>query len=396
MRKKELFRTLSTTAAAVGDFWMSHFGRSGDELFDERAREMFEAFADQMACMIYRCDVTPLGLTRVTYTNRAVEWIYELTPDELKARPSMLLRLLHPDDYDRIWAALFESHATGKPWHEQYRVVLPRKGLCWREARATVRRLEDGSTIWHGFIWDITAEKTDEEKRREFLAMIGHDLRTPLTGVVGYSELLRDTLIDDEQHELLNAIEHSGEHMLRLINDFMEFSKLEAGRLRINPVPLSLTDVCESALQQIRPFAMEHSVRLELDVSKNDQDACVGDATRITQIVSNLVSNAIKHGGENNVVVRLRSEPLKDHPGIVRIVISVEDDGPGVPEEARGRIFQAYEQLGAERRDGTGLGLPLSRQLARRMNGDIAVGDSSLGGARFDLSILLPMADNRP
>lgn len=392
MRKKELFKAISGTAAAVGDFWMRHFGSGESEPFDLQARTMFEEFADQMACMIYRCEVSPLGLTRVTYTNRAVEWIYEMTPEELKDSPSELLRRLHPDDYERIWAALFESHMTGKAWHEQYRVILPKKGIVWREARATVRKLEDGSTIWHGFIWDISSEKADEDKRKEFLAMVGHELRTPLTGVIGYTELLLDTHLDEEQRELLDALERSGEHMLRLVNDLMDMSKLEAGHFRLNPTPISLEEVCLAAIEQVRAQALERSLTLHLDTTRNYHDACVGDRTRIVQILTNLLSNAIKHGAKNRVFIRVRSVPMSDHPGILQVVVSVEDDGPGVPAGDRVRIFRPYEQLGEERRGSTGLGLPLARQLARRMEGEISVADSAEGGARFDLALLLPKA----
>jgi signal transduction histidine kinase len=217
--------------------------------------------------------------------------------------------------------------------------------------------------------------------KSEFLANMSHELRTPLNAILGFSQVLRERMfgeINEKQEEYLDDILSSGNHLLALINDVLDLSKVEAGQLELETAPFSLRDALESGVVMVRERATRDGVNVALSADL-DVDTVKGDERRIRQVIFNLLSNAVKFtpaGGAVDVnAARVDGE----------VRVSVADTGPGIASEDRERIFEEFQQTeaGIDQREGTGLGLALSKRLVELHGGRIWV-ESELGkGSRF-------------
>jgi signal transduction histidine kinase len=223
--------------------------------------------------------------------------------------------------------------------------------------------------------------ETASRHKSEFLANMSHELRTPLNAIIGFSQVLHDRLFGDvnpKQEEYLDDILSSANHLLALINDVLDLSKVEAGQIELEVAPFSLQDALERGVVMVRERATEEGVQIVLDANPG-VDVVSGDERRIRQVIFNLLSNAVKFtpaGGEVDIrATRLNGE----------VTVSVSDTGPGIAAEDYERIFEEFQQTeaGVEQREGTGLGLALSKRLIELHGGRIWV-DSELGqGSTF-------------
>jgi signal transduction histidine kinase len=224
--------------------------------------------------------------------------------------------------------------------------------------------------------------ETASRHKSEFLANMSHELRTPLNAIIGFSQVLRERLfgeVNDKQEEYLDDIMSSGHHLLSLINDVLDLSKVDAGRVGLEVTTFSLGETLERGVVMVRERATENDVRLSLEIG-GDVDLVDGDERRLRQVVFNLLSNAVKFtpAGGSIALAAARVE------GAVQV--SVADTGPGIAPEDFERIFEEFQQtdVGTDHRDGTGLGLALSKRLVELHGGRIWV-ESEPGrrGSRF-------------
>lgn len=231
----------------------------------------------------------------------------------------------------------------------------------------------------------------------QFLATISHEMRTPLHGILGLARELQraDVTTERLRADYLHTIEHTGEHLLGIINDVLDYSKLESQHLRLLPQPFELVALLTSVRDVINVSAIDKG--LTFDITHSVPAACwvMGDAVRLRQVLLNLAGNAVKFTDQGGV----RLVAQRDSSGVLRVDVS--DTGPGVPAADRERIFTAFQQLDgsfARRHGGAGLGLTISRELARAMGGDLSCHDRESGapgatpppGARFHLHVVLP------
>jgi len=226
------------------------------------------------------------------------------------------------------------------------------------------------------------AEEANRAKDR-FLATMSHELRTPLNGVIGAAQALARTKLDTAQSELVRVLDTSGTVLLAVIDDILDFSKIEADMIRMERRPVSLAALAADVADLWRPNAERKGLRLEVDAETGSDDWFWGDPTRIRQILFNIVSNAIKFTAEGSVHVDFR---VANADGARTLEICVTDEGCGVPEDARERLFEPFEQADSSttrKYGGSGLGLPISRRIARLMDGDVALDAAYAGGARF-------------
>ncbi|GGY59929.1 GAF domain-containing hybrid sensor histidine kinase/response regulator [Marinobacter zhanjiangensis] len=228
--------------------------------------------------------------------------------------------------------------------------------------------------------------------KSDFLANISHELRTPLNGILGMAELMQDRAPENLQ-SMVQTLNLSSRHLLRLLNDILDLSYIESGHMSLDPAPMNPAAELQEVAELFRARAAEVGTELELAVEGLDDIWVQGDATRIKQVVMNLVGNAVKFTEQGRIRVQARALS-KDHRQ-VQLELAVADNGPGIPEAEQKRIFEHFEQLdnsATRAHGGSGLGLAISRQLLQLMGADLALDSARGQGARFHTIVTLPRA----
>lgn len=232
-------------------------------------------------------------------------------------------------------------------------------------------------------------EEADAASRAKsyFLASVSHELRTPLNGILGYTQILRrDTALTEKQRDGVRVIHESADHLLALINDVLDLSKIEAGRIVLHLSDFDLIAFTESVERVFEPRAREKGIVLKTVLAPDLPRWVRGDEQRLRQIVFNLLSNAVKFTDHGGVVFSVEREPQ----GIIRF--SVSDSGPGIAPEDVAKLFEPFTQVGEHTGTGTGLGLAISRSLVDHMHGELHVESKPGRGSRFWFEVTLPAA----
>ncbi|SMO35560.1 histidine kinase [Thalassovita litoralis] len=228
-----------------------------------------------------------------------------------------------------------------------------------------------------------------------FLANMSHEIRTPMNGVVGMAELLADTPLSREQQLFVNTIKNSGEALLVIINDVLDYSKIEAKKLVLHPEPFDLERCIHEIVMLLQPLARDKKIDLLVDYDLFLPTMFVGDPGRIRQVLTNLLGNAVKFTQEGHVLVRVVGVQPGDSPD-THIHVTIEDTGIGIPADKVDHIFGEFNQVEDERNrkfEGTGLGLAITQRLINLMDGNIWV-DSEYGvGSSFGFRITLPATE---
>lgn len=352
------------------------------------------------------------------------------SPQEFRADPNLWINMVHPDDRQRVREQTSQCTSAEKVAPLEHRIINKHGDMRWVKSTLVPHFDINGKLLsYDGLLQDITERKLAEEAliqannqteesrakleqmnlelesaveranllaqqavaadraKSEFLAKMSHEIRTPMNAIIGFSEVLAEEKLTDEQKHHVGIIHESGEVLLALINDILDFSKIEAGKLDVEIVDYSLRQLLDSIGSLLRPQAIEKGLEFEIRQRSRLPAKIRTDPVRLRQCLLNLVNNAIKFTEQGHVYVNV-SLMLID--GKSYICFDVEDTGIGIPSDKQESIFQAFAQAdGGDTREfrGTGLGLAITRQLARLLDGQLSLTSEEGKGSVFSLIV---------
>ncbi len=350
-----------------------------------------------------------IGIWEFDVSTGAILWsdrIYEIAGVSKDVEPTIdtLNELIHPEDREQVHAQIDHAISENIQYDIEYRIVTKGTGkIVWgRHAGRAVHDVDGKVVKMIGASFDITKIKEAEAcaeaadfAKSQFLANMSHEIRTPMNGVMGMAELLAASELNSKQKSFADIIIKSGDALLTIINDILDFSKIEAGEMELFPEPFDFADAIEDVAILMSSTAAEKEVELIVRFDPALPRMVSGDAGRIRQVASNLISNAIKFTEHGHILVDVRGETSSNSKtATTKFKVRVEDTGVGIPEEKQRTIFDKFTQVdnsACRTHEGTGLGLSICKSLIELMGGDIGL-ESELGtGSVFWFDIELPV-----
>lgn len=306
--------------------------------------------------------------------------------------------IVHLDDLEMVLQSIQSELSKTKQYTVEYRIITSDDTVKWVSDNGRPVYDENHQVKWlDGFIFDISerisvleeltkAKQLAEEASRaksEFLANISHEIRTPLNTVLGFTELMENMTLDETQLKYLNSIKSSGKNLMTLINDLLDLSRIEAGRVNLKYTSVKVKNVLDEIRNVFSYRAEKKGIEYNELIDRDFPEEIVFDETRLRQILINLVGNAIKFTNEGHVdlVICSRSRSMQNDKAVMKMEIMIVDTGIGIPEESFKSIFDSFRQqlqLDSRKYEGTGLGLSITKRLVEAMQGKIIL-ESEVG-----------------
>ena len=371
--------------------------READAAAQEAAARL-EKIAAHVPGVLYQLEMRPDGGLHFLYISRQTTALFGVPADVATDGNTDIFSVVHRDDRAQLTATVLASARSLTPWRHEFRLWRPGGGTLWVLGNSSPQRESDGRIVWHGYLQDVTERRELEEARQvaavaaaasraksEFLSRMSHELRTPLNAVLGFAQLME---IDDQdapsdgQRRRLKHIREAGDHLLQMIGELLDLTRIESGAMTLACEPVPLMALVQEALAMVQPSADQAQVQLQTRIQ--GELVALADRTRLRQVLLNLLSNAVKYnriGGHVDVLLDRDSEG--------RVRLQVRDDGQGIAEADLARLFEPFHrgrQAGGAI-DGTGIGLSLSRSLVSLMGGRIDVSSTLGRGSIFTVTL---------
>jgi hypothetical protein len=371
-----------------------------------QAAARLERIAMHVPGILYQFELDAQFVPRFPYMSDRARTLLGLDLARAAVDASELMNRIDPADREAVTASVIESAHRQSLWQWEFRVQAAPDSLRWMRATSSPTRRADGGTVWHGYMQDVTELRELERARQdkaaaeaanraktEFLSRMSHELRTPLNAVLGFSQLLeidRSESLSEGQRRRVKLIREAGEHLLRMIGDLLDLTRIESGSLQVQLDAVPVLPLAEEAVDMLRPQAEAAQVRMALQL-KGQGLAALADRTRLRQVLLNLLSNAVKYnraGGSVDVLIA----PARPAEGKAWLSITVQDTGVGIEAADLPHLFEPFNRLAQTRGgvEGTGIGLSVTRALVTLMQGRIQA--SSQPGVGSSFHILLPRA----
>jgi PAS domain S-box-containing protein len=376
------------------------------ELAASQAAARLERIALHVPGVLYQFELDAQFVPRFSYISERGRTLLGLDPARTSVDAAELMERIEPEDREAVAASIIESAHRLSQWRWEFRLRMPDGTQRWILGTSSPMRGARGAMVWHGYMQDVTELRELERARQdkaaaeaanraktEFLSRMSHELRTPLNAVLGFSQLLeidRNDSLSEGQRRRVRLIRESGEHLLQMIGDLLDLTRIESGSLQVQIDTVPLRALAEEAIDMLRPAADAAGVAVSLRLDAEGL-AAHADRTRLRQVLLNLLSNAIKYnraGGR----VELRAAPAPPAGAQAWLSLSVGDTGVGIAAEDLPHLFEPFNRLSQTRGgvEGTGIGLSLTRALVTLMQGRIQVSSTLGEGSVF--SVLLPRA----
>lgn len=368
--------------------------RNSDELQYQHNEARFRAVSE----------AAPLGIVvtdsngNCVYSNHKFQEIAGLTTEE--SLGSGWLRTVHPNDRDEIQAAWAQATKTIRPFERVFRYLRPDQSVAWCSLKTASINSTDTVSGWVSTLEDITEKRQAEadllaakhaaenamHAKSQFLANMSHEIRTPLTAIIGFAEALREEGgLDHSQSHCLDVISNNGKHLLTIINQILDLSKIDAGALAIEPAPCDLVELVEEIVLMFTPTVSEKALFLKAVYEWPLPKQITTDPLRLKQVLINLVSNAIKFTSQGGITIKVSWSGTHQ-----RVHYTISDTGIGMSEDQRSRLFTPFYQANDSMTrtfGGTGLGLSISKRLIQALGGEIEVESTPGQGSAFSFHI---------